>query len=704
MDPENNPYNDGQPTVIERTSWTSDDGIDEHCFVIGKIGEIYLSGFERSHRGGEPFQTWDWDNGHTSRDAAMSGAIKLYERYEANDDPHLNNPDQKYRIRFDRPHPYARTSPLSETDESKQLFQIEALRDIPEHRVKAGDFGGYIQSHHNLSHDGASWVGENAYVWGKARIEEDGLIRGRATAYMNSRVGGSAVVEGQSLLSGSSSVRGAAHIKDVTLTDRAALAGDIYITSPMVIQGDADYYRIEDIPFDFSKSYGTESDYYALFEEALESDARLQAYFAALGFSTLEEQKQGLLELWTGPDRAVGRNALIGMAQLVGGRFENQEYHPKDAGAIFRHAFSNAQNGTYATALREFRVPDMISNEFNPDRDRETGATVFPCILMATVTLSEGDEPQTVYQPGIIFESAPDATALVPLPGRLETIPASFRSRHDALICAMHHVDRLAGKATDEPKMDNYLDAVSAIDRLPVLWHTAYNETRPNYPVRMRDFTFLVQSSDTAADEADRTALEGFVTLTMRSDMSEFDRYDVGAALRHAASPAPSIHLAQHRATDVHSQTLWVSRAVQMDTLYQQKHLASLRYQIENSRLTMREEAHIGEQLIALDPNNTSVAHLSSIEVFEQPDGSLAIPAAFRFKSSEGTTFQAGSLTVKAGVVTGQRVNAEKFYADPESALAASEQDYRARAAEIGYAPEAAPRPNKSQSQSGPSL
>ena len=48
--------------------------------------------------------------------------------------------------------------------EGRRLYRIRALIDIPAHKVKAGDFGGYIESEEALSQYGTCWVGRNAKV------------------------------------------------------------------------------------------------------------------------------------------------------------------------------------------------------------------------------------------------------------------------------------------------------------------------------------------------------------------------------------------------------------------------------------------------------------------------------------------------------------------------------------------------------------
>ena len=52
----------------------------------------------------------------------------------------------------------------------KILHRIRALIDIPEHDVKVGDLGGWIEAERNLSQKGAAWVTGSAWVTGKARV------------------------------------------------------------------------------------------------------------------------------------------------------------------------------------------------------------------------------------------------------------------------------------------------------------------------------------------------------------------------------------------------------------------------------------------------------------------------------------------------------------------------------------------------------
>lgn len=76
------------------------------------------------------------------------------------------------------------------------LHRIRALIDIPEHDVKAGDLGGWIEAESNLSQKGAAWVTGSACVTGKAWVTGKALVTGEALVTGSARVIGNAWVSG----------------------------------------------------------------------------------------------------------------------------------------------------------------------------------------------------------------------------------------------------------------------------------------------------------------------------------------------------------------------------------------------------------------------------------------------------------------------------------------------------------------------------
>lgn len=76
------------------------------------------------------------------------------------------------------------------------LQRIRAAVDIPRHNVKAGDFGGFIQSEDNLEDVGDCWVADPAFVSDGAKVSEDALVRGHAQISGLARIQGDGVVNG----------------------------------------------------------------------------------------------------------------------------------------------------------------------------------------------------------------------------------------------------------------------------------------------------------------------------------------------------------------------------------------------------------------------------------------------------------------------------------------------------------------------------
>lgn len=60
----------------------------------------------------------------------------------------------------------------------RTLYRIQALRDFGD--VKEGEFGGWIESEKNLSHEGSAWVSGNALVYGNARVYGNAQVSGDA--------------------------------------------------------------------------------------------------------------------------------------------------------------------------------------------------------------------------------------------------------------------------------------------------------------------------------------------------------------------------------------------------------------------------------------------------------------------------------------------------------------------------------------------
>jgi hypothetical protein len=96
---------------------------------------------------------------------------------------------------------------LSVSFAGRTLYRIRALRNVRP-GVKVGDFGGYIESELNLSHDGTSWVGGVAKVHSKGRVFEDDLVYVEADVGDSVRIFGDAEISGRTVLRGDHQICG----------------------------------------------------------------------------------------------------------------------------------------------------------------------------------------------------------------------------------------------------------------------------------------------------------------------------------------------------------------------------------------------------------------------------------------------------------------------------------------------------------------
>ena len=92
----------------------------------------------------------------------------------------------------------------------RTLHRIKALKDFGS--VKAGQFGGWIESEENLSQADNAWIDDEAMVFANAKVFDNAKVFGYAKVYGNAYVGKNAKVYGFAEVYGNVKIYGNATI------------------------------------------------------------------------------------------------------------------------------------------------------------------------------------------------------------------------------------------------------------------------------------------------------------------------------------------------------------------------------------------------------------------------------------------------------------------------------------------------------------
>ena len=158
------------------------------------------------------------------------------------------------------------------------LWRIMACKDFDD--VKKGDFGGFVSSEENLSHEGNcwiygygnAWVCGNAKVYDNAKVFYDAKVCDHAKVYGNAEVYGhqakvygnaevydNAKVHDRAEVHGDAKVYGDADVySDAKVYDRAEVYGDASVHGDARVYGDAKVYSYAFVTYDVSEGKTTE--------------------------------------------------------------------------------------------------------------------------------------------------------------------------------------------------------------------------------------------------------------------------------------------------------------------------------------------------------------------------------------------------------------------------------------------------------------
>ena len=108
------------------------------------------------------------------------------------------------------------------------LHRIRAIRDVVASDgtviAEAGDYGGFIESERNLSHEGGCWISDDAVCYGYGKVLDDAIASDEAQIHGYAMLYDKAKACGRVDLSGSAQVLG-----EVRLSENAHISGRAFL-------------------------------------------------------------------------------------------------------------------------------------------------------------------------------------------------------------------------------------------------------------------------------------------------------------------------------------------------------------------------------------------------------------------------------------------------------------------------------------------
>lgn len=118
----------------------------------------------------------------------------------------------------------------------KFLNRIRSLIDIPEHNVKIGDLGGWVEDRFSLAQVDASWVADESKVLDKGRVIGNALIENNSVVKDNGKVQHNAKIS-QTAIKNNGAVFGNAVVKESLVCDDAKVCGNSIVVKSRMFGG-----------------------------------------------------------------------------------------------------------------------------------------------------------------------------------------------------------------------------------------------------------------------------------------------------------------------------------------------------------------------------------------------------------------------------------------------------------------------------------
>lgn len=412
---------------------------------------------------------------------------------------------------------------------SQPAYRIRALRDIPEHKVKVGDLGGYVEGEHNLAHEGGAWVANEAMVVDRSRVMGNALARDYSIISGHTILDDEAVVGGFTTTKDHTIVRGNARVRGgSTLEDTVLVEGNVDIRQTLNLGGDDEYRSQDQIPWSFKDAFETDPVYLDRLHEAVEIDPAFQRAFAALGANDPASRSGAINELWS--DTPDGRKVLVEIAESVGGKFTSEDYIPRSAAELASDRGTRILVDTYSDNITGYRY--LASLRADEGYEQHSGERLYAGVVQVNLWDAQAEKPQTRFQPALYQEADPALPTLTPLPGRTFIASEVYASRLDAeerageyLEAAITPDEYRTLPAAKAPSYGERLD--HNLDHVPFISGTTVQRYNPDEPLRFKDILSVTMqsagpsTSNLAHDLGKMSEPQGYSVLELRAAPDE---------------------------------------------------------------------------------------------------------------------------------------------------------------------------------------
>jgi hypothetical protein len=351
----------------------------------------------------------------------------------------------------------------------QRVFRIRALRDIPEHKVRAGDLGGFVESERNLSQHGAAWIADDAMAIGGSHVEDDALLRGDAHMSGHAILQQKAVLERYGRATDRAVVGGEARMANGAVAEGSVLvAGDVVVRHPVVLGGDAVIRRQEDVPWALRHADPREPDYEPRLREAVALDPAFHRAFVLLGAGDEDARQKAVDELLDGP--AVGRKALHDIARTLGGTFHSDRYEPRSSTDLASDTSLAVRVQASLAGITNFRHLQAVHEE--GAIEAPSGGRLLSGVVAVETRDPGSGEPRSFHQPALLHEVATDPPTLSPVSGRVLISPEVYNDYTSASLRARDLLRLATPSAHGAVTETLYRDAIGApadarLDHLP---------------------------------------------------------------------------------------------------------------------------------------------------------------------------------------------------------------------------------------------